>query len=149
MSLIQVGATAPPVAGASLQETTAVVFYKVTCPVCQMAAPVIDLLERSYPGRVVGVGQDPVEALGEFARDFEMRAVASRPDLPPYEMSNAYGIESVPTVVLVDGGRVVDVVPAWDRDGYNRVSAELAASIGAEPVVISKPGDGLPPYRPG
>ena len=50
------------------------------------------------------------------------------PDLAPYLASDAYGIVSAPTVVVVDGdGRVADVVESWDRDGINRASSNLAA----------------------
>ena len=56
----------------------------------------------------------------------------------------------MPTLVVVDGaGRVADVVESWDRDGVNRASATLATLLGAEPSVISEPGDGLPDLRPG
>lgn len=144
------GAPAPPVHGVTFVDgPTAVAFYKVTCPVCQMAAPKIDALGRAYPGRVVGVGQDPNGELERFGREFGM-AVPAVPDLPPYDVSNAFGIETVPTVVLVGAdGTVVDMVVSWDRDGYNRVSARLAELAGAEPVVVSEPSDGLPPFRPG
>ena len=63
--------------------------------------------------------------------------------------SDAYGIVSVPTLYLVDEGAVVDVVGAWDRDGFNRVAAAIARSVGAEPVPVSTPDDGLPGFKPG
>ena len=149
MDLIEVGASAPPVPGLTGDGPAAVVFYKVTCPVCQMAAPKVDVLGRAYPGRVVGVGQDPNGELERFGREWGM-AVPAVPDLPPYDVSNAFGIETVPTVILVGGdGTVVDTVVSWDRDGYNRVSARLAELTGEEPVVVSEPSDGLPPFRPG
>ena len=34
-------------------------FYKVTCPVCQMAAPKVEAFEEAYPGTILGIGQDP------------------------------------------------------------------------------------------
>ncbi len=125
------------------------VFYKVTCPVCQMAAPKVDAMARAYPGRVVGVGQDPPDALERFGREFGMD-VPAVPDLPPYEASNAYGIEAVPTLFVIDGtGTVADAVVSWDRDGYNRASARLAELLGVETVTVSEPSDGLPSFRPG
>ncbi len=150
MSPIEVGEIAPPVPGVSFEDGPfALLFYKVTCPVCQMAAPKVDGLERAYPGRLVAVGQDPAEKLEAFGREFAMD-VPAKPDLPPYEVSNAYRIEVVPTLVLVGKDAVVlESVGAWDREGYNRVSARLAGLIGAEPVAISTPDDGLPAFKPG
>jgi thiol-disulfide isomerase/thioredoxin len=145
-----IGDTAPAVPGVGFGDgPVGLFFYKVTCPTCQMAAPKVGRFERAYPGRVVGIGQDPPEELERFAREFAMpiRTVA---DLPPYEVSDAYGIVSVPTLVLVGNeGRIEEWVGAWDRDGFNRVSRRIARAMGAEPVLISHPRDGLPSLRPG
>ena len=145
---IAIGSQAPPAPGAP-EGPHALLFYKVTCPTCQMAAPPLDRFERAYPGRITGIGQDPAEALGEFSATYEM-TFPSSPDLPPYDVSNAYGITHVPTMIVVDGdGVVADVVESWDRDGLNRASERLAALVGADPATISEPGDGLPEFRPG
>jgi thiol-disulfide isomerase/thioredoxin len=148
--VIAVGDAAPLVPGGGLEGgPLALVFYKVTCPVCQMAAPKIDALARSYPGRVLGVGQDPPDELERFGREFRMDLPAVT-DLPPYDVSNAYGIETVPTLFVIDGtGVVADAVVSWDRTGYNRASARLAELLGVEPVTVSDSSDGLPPFRPG
>lgn len=150
MSSIALGATAPPIPGVGIDHCPlAVLFYKVTCPVCQMAAPKVDAFERAYPGRIVGVGQDPPEALEGFSREFGM-GFRSVTDLAPYEASDAYGIEVVPTLVLIgEGGIVEDVVQSWDRDGLNRASRRLAELTGGGYAPISDPGDGLPAFRPG
>jgi thiol-disulfide isomerase/thioredoxin len=147
---IQPGSPAPMVPGIDfLAGPTALFFYKVTCPVCQMAAPPANRFEQAYPGRIVGIGQDPEEKLAQFDRTFGL-GFRSVTDLPPYELSNAYGVRVVPTVFVVDEtASVLDVVESWDRDGLNRVSKQLAAMVGADFVSISEPGDGLPPFRPG
>ena len=91
---------------------------------------------------------DTSEAKLEFARTFGV-TFASIPDAPPYPVSSTYGVRTVPTLFLVDGGTVLDVVESWDRDGYNRVSHGLAELIGADASTVSTPDDGLPPFRPG
>jgi thiol-disulfide isomerase/thioredoxin len=150
MAVIAVGEAAPPVPGITFADgPVALVFYKVTCPVCQMAAPKVDAMARAYPGRVVTVGQDPADELERFGREFGMN-VPAVPDLPPYDASNAYGIESVPTLFVIDRtGAVADAVVSWDRAGYNRASARLAELLGVEPATVSDSSDGLPPFRPG
>jgi hypothetical protein len=71
-------------------------------------------------------------------------------DAPPYGISNAYRIETVPTTIVIDGqGNVSDVVEAWDREGLNRASKALADLLGADPVIVSEPSDGLPAFKPG
>ncbi len=147
--VIALGESAPPIDGATLDGPHVLVFYKVTCPTCRMAAPMFERIESAYPGHVRGVGQDPADSLAEFASE-TATTFPFAPDLAPFVASDAYGIEHVPTLVVVDGaGRVADVVESWDRDGVNRASATLATLLGAEPSVISEPGDGLPDLRPG
>ncbi len=151
---IIIGSPAPAVpgadaVGADLAGAHAYVFYKATCSVTEMAAPPLASLADAYPGAVVGVGQDPQADLDRFARDHGWR-FPQVPDLAPYVVSDAYGIASAPTVVVVDAaGAVADVVESWDRDGLNRVAATIATLRGAEPVVVSTPDDGLPDFKPG
>ena len=136
-------------AGATFDGPHALVFYKVTCPTCRMAAPAFERLASAYPDRILGVGQDPVAALDRFGAETGM-TFATAPDLAPYPASVAYGIEHVPTLVVIDGeGQVADVVESWDREGVNHASSTLAALVGADPVVISEADDGLPEFRPG
>jgi thiol-disulfide isomerase/thioredoxin len=142
------GASAPSIAGVPDDDPRAIVFYKVTCPVCQMAAPKVQALADAYPDRVTAVGQDPPDRLEAFAGRYGMR-VPTVPDLPPYDMSEAFGVRTVPTVFLVDDGTVVDTVEGWDRAGFNRVSERLAELTGAAYRPVSEAGDGLPPFRPG
>ena len=114
-----------------------------------MAAPPANRFEQSYPGRILGIGQDPEEKLVDFDRAFGL-GFPSVTDLPPYELSNAYGVRVVPTAFLVDAdASILDVVESWDREGLNRVSKQLATMIDADFAPISEPGDGLPPFRPG
>jgi thiol-disulfide isomerase/thioredoxin len=150
MAALSPGSTAPPIAGVAAGDgVRALFFYKVTCPVCQLAAPVTERFEQGYPGRIDGVGQDPPDRLAEFSREYGV-SFPSVSDLPPYEASDAYGIRVVPTLFLVDeGGTILDTVESWDGEGFNRVSRRLAALTGREYVPISEPGDGLPAFRPG
>jgi hypothetical protein len=146
---IAVGSDAAPVEGVGIDGPHALVFYKVTCGTTKLAGPPLSRLGDAYPGAVVGVGQDPPDALAAFAQTYAWR-FPQVPDLVPYTASDAYGIVSAPTVVVVDGeGRVADVVESWDRDGVNRASATLAALLDAEPAIVSEPGDGLPDFKPG
>lgn len=150
MSPLQAGDVAPPIEGVAFGDgPRGLFFYKVTCPTCQLAAPVMEGFERAFPGLVVGIGQDPVSKLDRFTEEHDM-GIASIEDPPPYAISDAYAIESVPTLFLVgDDGRVAESVGAWDRDGFNRVAASLARLTGADPVVVSTPDDGRPPFKPG
>jgi thiol-disulfide isomerase/thioredoxin len=150
VAVIAIGDEAPAIPGLAFEAgATALIFYKVTCPVCQMAAPKVAILEDAYPGHVIGLGQDAEDDLVAFDAEHGFGA-PSIADLPPYEASNAYGIEAVPTLILVgQDGVVRDVVQSWDREGYNRVAGKLSDLTGLPRVEPSNVGDGLPAFRPG
>ena len=151
--VIEPGAGAPPIdlPDAATGESVAdpwqrgqvvLAFFKTTCPVCQMAAPKVQALADAGV-RVVAVGEDPPPAIQAYA-DRYGHQVPTVSEQAPYPVSDAYGIDTVPTLFLVDeDGSVRDAVVSWDRDGWNR----LATAAGAPPV--SDETDGLPPFRPG
>ncbi|HEV8572804.1 MAG TPA: redoxin domain-containing protein [Actinomycetota bacterium] len=146
---LQPGAAAPQVPGTDLSSgPKAVFFYKVTCPTCQMAAPVAERLFGTFPDHFVAVAQDPAEKVAAFAEE-QGTTFGSVTDAPPYELSDAYGIEVVPTLFLLQGGVVTDVAESWDREGWNRLGTGLAAALGQSVAPLSEDGDGLPAFRPG
>ena len=150
MSPMEVGDRAPALPGIPFDDgPRGLFFYKVTCPTCQLAAPTMKTFEDAFPGRVIGIGQDPPAALARFTREYEM-GIRSTQDAPPYPLSDAYAIVSVPTLFLVaEGGRIMESVGAWDRAGFNRVADRIAELTDADPVVISSPEDGRPDFKPG
>jgi hypothetical protein len=141
------GTTAPPIPGADLDGARAVLFYKVTCPTCQLAGPAAERLARAVPDAFVAVGQDPPDRLEAFRAEFGDFPAISDPE--PYPTSDAFGIRTVPTLFVLDRGRVDDVVESWDRDGWNRLAERLAELTGRPVGPLSVEGDGLPPFRPG
>jgi len=150
LAALDPGTAAPPIPGVALGGTPlALFFYKVTCPVCQMAAPKVQAVEEAYPGLIIGVGQDPEPKLAAFAREYGM-TFPQRSDAPPYAASMDYGIRVVPTLFVVDGdGVIVSSTESWDREGFNAGSRKLAELAGLPYRAVSEPGDGLPPFRPG
>lgn len=122
---------------------TVVAFFKVSCPVCEMVAPVLTKLSDAGV-RVVAVGEDPPAAITAYNEAHGQRVPAlSQP--APYAVSAAYGLEAVPSIFLIaSDGEIEQAIAGWNRDTWN----ELAATAGAsEP--LSTPDDGLRPFRPG
>jgi hypothetical protein len=142
------GAKAPPIPGADTGPgPKALLFYKVTCPTCQLAGPVAERLSRALPEGFVAVGQDPPERLEDFRATYG--DFPATPDTDPYPVSDAYGIRTVPTVLVLNDGLVDLVVESWDRDGWNRAVDRLGELTGRKLGPLSEAGDGLPPFRPG
>jgi hypothetical protein len=146
---IAIGDAAPRIEGATLDGPHVLVFFKVTCSTTQLATPAIERLAQAYPGRVVGVGQDPAPALDGFAKEYDL-TLPLVVDLAPFVASDAYGIDSAPTAIAIGAdATVLDVAESWDRDAWNRLAAVFAAEAGAPAATVSEAGDGLPDFKPG
>jgi peroxiredoxin len=135
-------ATGEPVSDPWRDGPVVLAFFKTTCPVCQMAAPKVQALADAGV-RVVAVGEDAPAEIGSYAERHGQK-VPTLSETAPYPASDAFGIDTVPTLFRVDeSGTVRDAVVSWDRDGWNRF-AEAAGGT-----AVSDEGDGLPPFRPG
>ena len=121
---------------------TVLAFFKTSCPVCKMVAPMLTKLSEAG-ARVVAVGEDPPEDLAKYAEEQGQRVVTLT-EPAPYAVSEAFGLEAVPSIFLIGpDGEIQEGLAGWNRDTWNA----LAASVGAPPV--STPDDGLRPFRPG
>ncbi len=117
-------------------------FFKTSCPVCKMVAPMLTKLSEAGV-RVVAVGEDPPEDLASYAEEQGQR-VTTLTEPAPYAVAEAFGLEAVPSVFLIGpDGAIETAIAGWSRDTWNA----LAASVGAPP--LSTPDDGLRPFRPG
>lgn len=126
-------------------------FFKDTCPVCVMAFPVVSELARRYGDTVpvVAVAQDPPDRADPWLAEHGFPGGVID-DSGGYPLSDAFGVSTVPTLVLVDGGTVEAVSEGWDRDRYNRWDADLAARSGRPSVgPVTTADDGRPVFKPG
>lgn len=122
---------------------TVLAFFKVSCPVCKMVAPMLTRLSEAGV-RVVAVGEDPPAAITAYNEAQDQR-VPSLSQPAPYSISAAYGLEAVPTVFYIGpDGEILRALPGWNRDTWNEMAADAGLT---EP--LSTPDDGLRPFRPG
>ena len=102
-----------------------VVVVKHDCPTCVFVVPVLEQL--SAHGLHTTVSQDDPSFPDGFV-------VTHDDDL---EISLALDIDTVPTLLKIVGGAVVDSTFGWSRDNWERVSG------------VENLGVGLPDFRPG
>ena len=122
---------------------TVLAFFKVSCPVCKMVAPMLTKLAEGG-ARVVAIGEDPPAAITKYNDDLGQR-VPSLSQGSPYSVSAAYGLEAVPSLFVIGAdGEIQEALAGWNRDTWNAMAAGLGVS---EP--LSTPDDGLRPFRPG
>src|ERR1700744_1860892 len=81
------------------------VFYKVSCPVCQMALPFLDRIFKAYGNSgkftFVGISQDNAADTQAFSRKFGFTFPVLLDPVGKYPVSNAYGLTNVPTTFLI------------------------------------------------
>lgn len=120
------------------------VFYKISCPVCQFTLPYLQRLAANPALQVIGISQDDASA----TRGFNQRLGVKFPTLldrgsEGYPASNAYGIASVPSLFLVESDGTV----ARSFNGFSkRDFEEIGARAGVAPF---GPEDHVPEWKAG
>lgn len=116
------------------------VFFKISCPVCQLAQPFLNrLAARGLP--VVLISQDDAELTPYFLRQFDVQAPTLIDDeAAGYPVSNAFGIDIVPSLFLINDHDVVEAATS----GF--VKADFAALGGPD---LFTANDAVPEWRPG
>jgi thiol-disulfide isomerase/thioredoxin len=103
-----------------------VAVVKADCPTCQLVAPVLAELQAAGVALTVFTQDDPAFPAGlDPVDDTEL------------DVSVALDLDTVPTLVRVEGGKEVDRLVGWSRPHWEKFT-------GVEPL-----GDGLPEHRPG
>jgi peroxiredoxin len=129
-------------------------FFKVSCPVCQLAFPYLDRIYRAYgkSGKFtfVGVSQDNAADTRAFNKQFGVSFPVLLDPSGKYPVSNAYGLTNVPTFFLIsqDGGIEFSSV-SWSKADVEQLGRRLAtiSDMPVEPVF--KSGEKIPEYKPG
>ncbi|HET8541223.1 MAG TPA: hypothetical protein VFL83_15215 [Anaeromyxobacter sp.] len=156
------GTLAPPASAVSLDGTPVdlpalaaarpalLFFYKGDCAASDAAAHVLPRAAAIGGVAVAAVSQDDAFLTEVFARNHRLAGpVRVLLDPEPWPASDAFGVLSTPTwILLAPGGRVHAVLEGWSRDDANALAARAAALANAAPVVVSTPADG-PAFRPG
>ena len=127
----------------TMQGQVLLVFFKVTCPVCQFTLPYFERLHQSGKLAVVGISQNDEEDTRDFNRQFGITFPTLLDPEDAFEVSNAYGISSVPTSFLVaPDDTVIRVIEGWRK----REVEALGKMAGA---VLIRQGDNVPEWKAG
>lgn len=119
------------------------VFYKVTCPTCQLALP---YMERLLGGslQVYAICQDSAERAREFADAFEVELPTLFDSAAEgYPASNAFGVTHVPSLYLVERDKRI----SWEWSGFHRKQYEKLAERAGRTMFTA--ADRVPESKPG
>ena len=131
-----------------------VAFFKVNCPVCQLAFPYLERIYKAYSASqkftFVGVSQNDAHDTQDFNRKFGITFPVLLDDTPKYPASNAYGLTNVPSVFMVSSeGEVEFSSVGWSRQDMEELNRRLAEISGNKPASIIQAGEQVPDYKPG
>ncbi len=128
-------------------------FFKVSCPVCQMAFPYVERLFKAYgkSGKLtlVGVSQDNAADTKAFNREFGL-TLPTLLDGKGYPVSNAYGLTNVPTVFLIStDGEIERSIVSWSKADMEDLNRKLAEISGLKPAELFHRGERVAEFKPG
>lgn len=124
-------------------------FVSEECPTSALALRRLGPLVGGWAERglaAAAVFQDPPEVAARVARRLGWGGSVLS-EAAPYATSRAYGLESVPTAVLVDAeGAVAASVVGWDREALTELVSAAGGLAGAE---LEPPPGERPTRKPG
>ncbi len=127
-------------------------FFKVSCPVCQLAFPFLERIHQRAGGKapVVGVSQDDAKETAAFLREYGITFPVALDDTRTYPVSNAYGLTNVPTLFHVEqSGRIGLTSVGWSRADVEEVGRRLAKAGGILEFHIFKSREDVPEWKAG
>ena len=127
-------------------------FFKVSCPVCQLAFPFLERMYESYgDGKVSfwGVSQDNVTDTKEFLDEYGVK-FPTLIDADGYKVTKQYGLTNVPSIFLIQpDGKVQTASVGFAKKDLETMAAEIAKASGKTPQALFRSGEKVPEYRPG
>jgi peroxiredoxin len=127
-------------------------FFKISCPVCQYAAPFAERIHKMYGGRVtvIGISQNLRDDTLAFMRQYGVSFPVLLDDPSKYPVSNAYGITNVPTIFAIapDGEIEISSV-GWSKREVEQINALVPQDSGTAAASLFQPGEEVVEFRPG
>jgi peroxiredoxin len=126
-------------------------FFKISCPVCQYAFPLLERLHRAYPdASIVGVSQNSSRDTERFCREFGVTFPILLDAPGTYMVSNAYGLTNVPTVFYIGEDGTIEVSSVgWSRREVEDIARLLGAAQNVSPAQLFKPDEQITDFRAG
>ena len=127
------------------------VFWKKSCGTCQFTFPFLQRLHEQYAGegfKVWGISQEDAKDTLGFVKEYG----AEFPQLidEGLELTEQYGLLSVPSMYLVDETRtILRHVPAFVKDELNAIAKLASERTGKPYLPVVRPDDDAPDTKPG
>jgi len=134
-----------------VQDKTAVlVFYKFSCPVCQLTFPFVQKIYEAYGDAFyfVAIAQDAEDNTAHFRDEYGI-SIPTLMDLPPYPVSVDYQLTTVPSIFLVDPNhKILNSVEGFVKQELLNL-ADILAEKSGRPQIDPFAGAIVPEFKPG
>ena len=120
------------------------VFYKISCPTCQLTFPFLERLSKNTNLQVFGICQDEPAGAVEFNKVFHIHfPILLDTEQSGFAAGNAFGISHVPSMFVVEPDGKISVA----EQGFTKpLLEELGERAG---VTVFTEADTVPLYKPG
>ncbi len=129
-------------------------FFKVSCPVCQLAFPYLERIFKAYSKSstftLVGISQDNASDTDAFGREFGISFPVLLDEPGRYPVSKAYGLTHVPSIFLISPeGEIESSTVGWSKVDIDELNRMLAKISHLAPAQLFRAGEKVPEFRPG
>jgi peroxiredoxin len=128
-------------------------FFKVSCPICQLAFPFVERIYKAHgKGNVtiVGISQNDRKETAAFVKEYGLTFPVLLDDTKTYPVSNAYGLTNVPTVFWIGQGGSIEIASiGWLRKDIEAINFRAAQTGETTLVPIFEANEDIPEFRAG
>ena len=129
------------------------VFFKISCPVCQFAMPYIERIHQAAQGKgvtIVGISQNSKKDSAFFCKQYGITYPIALDDPNGYRVSNAYGITNVPTIFYIGtDGKIEISSVGWAKPDIDEIARRVSERLNMPPIGVFEPGEDVPAFRGG
>ena len=130
------------------------VFFKVSCPTCQLALPYLERIFKAYSKTgtftMVGISQDKAADTEAFNREFGVTFPVVLDEPGRYPVSRAYGLTNVPSIFLISPeGEIEFSTVGWSKADIEALNHTLAKLRNLAPAQLVRAGEKVPEFKPG
>lgn len=129
------------------------VFFKISCPVCQYALPFIERIYKAHGGgkvTIAGISQNGAKDTRQFLERFGITFDVLIDDPKTFSVSNAYGLTNVPTAFwIAEDGEILISSVGWAKVDVQEMASKAAETNQAKAAPVFQPGEQIADFRAG
>lgn len=129
-------------------------FFKISCPVCQYAAPFIERIFKAHGDRhvsMVGISQNNQKDTARFIKEYGLTFPVLLDDTDRFPVSNAYGLTNVPSIFWIAQNGPIEISSVgWSRPDVEEINRRIS-SLANMPSIspLFQPGEQIADFRAG